>query len=101
MKNALRCMGSRLLPLPAMAGSALTASFSGRIWTGKPIGGRGGMGYYCTAAQNTSPNSVNPVAHAEAYRNGAPAGQKHRPQQQAVRGKLREHEQAHIRLRLL
>lgn len=71
MKNALLCMGSRLLPLPAMAGSALAASFSGRIWTGKPIGGRGGMGYYCTAAQNTSPNSVNPVAHAEAYHNGA------------------------------
>ena len=70
MKNALLCMGSRLLPLPAKAGSALAASFFGRIWTGKPIGGKGGVGYYCTASQNTSPNSVNPVAYAEARRNG-------------------------------
>ena len=53
-----------------MTGSALAASFSGRIWTGKPIGGPGGLGYYCTASQNTSSNSVNPKAYAEAYRNG-------------------------------
>lgn len=70
MKKALLCMTACLLLLFIMAGSALAASFSGRIWTGKPIGGKGGVGYYCTASQNTSPNSVNPVAYAEARRNG-------------------------------
>lgn len=70
MKKALLCTVACIVLLFVMAGSAFASSFTGKIWTGKPIGGVGGIGYYCTASQNTSQNSVNPKAYAEAYRNG-------------------------------
>ena len=47
------------------AGVSLAASFTGKIWTNKPVWVIGiRTGYYCTAAQNTSSNSVNPGALA-------------------------------------
>lgn len=70
MKRSLVCVAACIVLLLMLAGSALAATFTGRIWTGKPIGGKGGVGYYCTASQNTSSNSINPKAYAEAYRYG-------------------------------
>lgn len=70
MKKAFICMVTFIVLSAVMTGTAFAAGFSGKIWTGKPIGGIGGWGYYCVAAQNTSSNSVNPEAHAEASRNG-------------------------------
>jgi hypothetical protein len=65
MKKTLICMVISILLLLMLTSGALavTAGFTGKIWTGKP--GLLGIGYYCTAAQNTSSNSTNPFAYAK------------------------------------
>jgi hypothetical protein len=51
-----------LLALIMLTFGALAAGFTGKIWTNKPT--LLGIGYYCTAAQNTSTNGTNLAASA-------------------------------------
>jgi len=54
-----------ILTFALLTVSVFAASFTGYIWTNKP--GIFNIGYYCTAAQNTSGNPSNDFASATSY----------------------------------